>query len=452
MAKDDKQAALARAHEWLREHRIDYLLAQFVDIHGAAKTKVVPARHLDMLVETGAGFSGYAIWGTGIPRNGGDYYARADLSTLAPVPWLPGYARVVGDGHVHGQPHPLCSRVLLRQQLKRIEAKGWTFNTGLEPEFILLRRTAGGDYCPADEYDVLDKASYDYKGLSREANRLFLERVTEAMAAVGADVYQIDHEDAPGQYEINYAYADALSSADRYIWFKMAASHAAEQLGMLCSFMPKPFADRAGSGLHFHVSMADADGCNLFEDKADPNGYALSKLGYHFLAGILHHAPALTAICAPTVNSYKRLVVGNSLSGATWAPAYIAYGDNRTVLARCPGGRIEWRLADAGANPYLVSAALLAAGLDGIERALLPGKRVDDDLYEYDARQLERAGIRPVPQHLGEAVDALEADEVLATALGTDFVAEFARLKRMEWVEYSRHVSDWERRRYADFF
>nr|WP_308419565.1 hypothetical protein [Chitinimonas koreensis] len=336
MVRDDKHEALEAARQWIAQHEVEYLLAQFVDIHGAAKTKVVPARHLDMLVHTGAGFSGYAIWGTGLARNGGDYYARADLSTLCPVPWLPGYARLVGDGHVHGQPHPLCSRVLLKTQLARLAERGWTFNTGLEPEFVLLRRQADGDYVPADGFDRLDKASYDYKALARPDNRRFLERVTEAMAAVGADVYQIDHEDATGQYEINYAYSDALKSADRYTWFKMAASFAAEEAGLLCSFMPKPFADRAGSGLHFHVSMADAAGVNLFEDDSDPQGYALSQLGYRFLAGILHHAPALTALCAPTVNSYKRLVVGNSLSGATWAPAYVAYGDNRTVLARCP--------------------------------------------------------------------------------------------------------------------
>lgn len=452
-AMDDKQqAALATAQQWLIDNRVEYLLAQFVDIHGTAKTKMVPARHLDLITKTGAGFSGYAIWGTGIARNGGDYYARADLSTLSLVPWQPGYARVVGDGHVFGKPHALCSRVLLKGQIARLSERGWTLNTGVEPEFTLLKRDGKGDYQPADELDVLDKASYDYKGMSRTPNRLFLEQVTEAMAAVGADVYQIDHEDATGQYEINYVYADALTSADRYTYFKMAASYAAEQLGMLCSFMPKPFADRAGSGLHFHVSLADASGTNLMEDKTDPKGYELSTLGYHFLAGILAHAPALTAICAPTVNSYKRLVVGNSLSGATWAPAYIAYGDNRTVLARCPGGRIEWRLADAGANPYLVTAALIAAGLDGIDRQLTVGDKVDDDLYEYSPAQLAAAGIQHVPQHLGEAVEALEADTILTEALGKAFVTEFARLKRLEWVEYLRHVSDWERKRYADFF
>lgn len=443
---------LEGAQRWLLDNKINYLLAQFVDIHGAAKTKMVPARHLDMITKVGAGFSAYAIWGTGVPRNGGDYYARADLSTLSLVPWQPGYARVVGDGYIHGQPHPLCSRVLLKNQLQRLSERGWTLNTGLEPEFTLLKRDGAGGYLPADDADVLDKASYDYKSMARTPNRLFLERVTEAMAAVGADVYQIDHEDATGQYEINYVYSDALTSADRYIFFKMAAARAAEELSMLCSFMPKPFADRAGSGLHFHLSIADAEGRNLFEDEKAHDCYQLSALGRHFLAGILAHAPALTAICAPTVNSYKRLVVGNSLSGATWAPAYIAYGDNRTVLARCPGGRIEWRLADAGANPYLVSAALIAAGLDGIDRQLQPGAAVDDDLYEYTPQQLAAKGIRNVPQHLSEAVDALQADEILMAALGGDFVAEFSRLKRMEWIEYSRHVSDWERKRYADFF
>lgn len=451
MSKQRNQV-LEIAQQWITDNRIQYVLAQFVDIHGAAKTKMVPARHLDLITTTGAGFSGYAIWGTGIPRNGGDYYARADLPTLSLVPWLPGYARVASDGHVHGQPHKLCSRVLLKTQLARLAERGWTFNTGLEPEFTLLKRDGKGGYTAADDLDVLDKASYDYKGMTRPNNRQFLERVTEAMAAVGADVYQIDHEDATGQYEINYVYSDALTSADRYIFFKMAATFAAEELGMLCSFMPKPFADRAGNGLHFHLSLADAAGVNVMEDLSDKNGYGLSELGYHFLAGILHHAPALTALCAPTVNSYKRLVVGNSLSGATWAPAYIAYGDNRTVLARCPGGRIEWRLADAGANPYLVTAGLIAAGLDGIDRKLSVGQKHDDDLYDYTPAQIAAAGIKCVPQHLGEAVDALVADQELTSALGPEFVAEFARLKRMEWVEYLQHVSDWEMKRYADFF
>ena len=447
-----KHMTLESAQQWIADKHVNYVLAQFVDIHGAAKTKMVPAQHLAMITNIGAGFSGYAIWGTGIPRNGGDYYARADLATLSLLPWLPGYARVASDGYVNGHLHPLCSRVLLKAQLARLAAHGWTFNTGLEPEFTLLKRDGKCGYLAADDLDQLDKASYDYKGMTRKTNRLFLERVTEAMAAVGADVYQIDHEDSTGQYEINYVYSDALTSADRYIFFKMAASFAAEELGMLCSFMPKPFANRAGNGLHFHLSLADAAGVNVMEDKADKNGYGLSQLGYHFLAGILHHAPALTALCAPTVNSYKRLVVGNSLSGATWAPAHIAYGNTRTVLARCPGGRIEWRLADAGANPYLVTAGLVAAGLDGIERKLAVGQKHDDDLYDYTPAQLASAGIACVPQNLGEAVDALERDEELSKALGADFVAEFVRLKRMEWVEYSRHVSDWEMQRYADFF
>ncbi len=440
------------ADVFLAKHQVRYLLAQFVDIHGTAKTKVVPAEHLDLILKDGAGFSGFAVWGLGIPRNGGDFHAVGDLSTLSLVPWQPGYARIVGDGHVHGQPHALCSRVLLKQQLARLAERGWIFNTGLEPEFTLLKQQPDGSVAPADEQDVLDKPSYDYKSLSTGNNRVFLERVTEALRAVGIDVYQIDHEDCSSQYEINYVYSDALTSADRYVFFKMAASHVARDLGMLCSFMPKPFANRAGNGLHFHISLADADGRNLFEDKQDARGLKLSPLAYHFLGGLLAHAPALTALCAPTVNSYKRLVVGHSLSGATWAPAYIGYGDNRTVLGRAVGGHLEWRLPDAGCNPYLVTAALIAAGLDGIDRQLHPGEPILDDLYEYTPQQLKRAKLKTIPQNLNEALIALEGDRLLGDALGNAFVEEFVRLKRMEWVEYMRHVSDWEVSRYADFF
>jgi glutamine synthetase len=217
--------------------------------------------------------------------------------------------------------------------------------------------------------------------------------------------------------------------------------------------MPKPFSNRTGSGAHFHISIGDANTKNLFYDASDKNGLALSQLGYHFLGGILAHASALTAICAPTVNSYKRLVVGRALSGATWAPAYIAYGDNnRTACVRIPGGRLEFRLPDSGVNPYLASAALLAAGLDGIDRKLDPGKPNNTNMYELSPQQLAAQGIRVLPQNLLEAVTALERDEVVCSALGPELSKEFIELKRMEWIEYARHVSDWETQRYLEFF
>jgi glutamine synthetase len=222
---------------------------------------------------------------------------------------------------------------------------------------------------------------------------------------------------------------------------------------MIATFMPKPFSNRTGSGAHFHISMGNATTPNLFQDKTDPKGLQLSPLAYHFLGGILAHARALTAVCAPTVNSYKRLVVGRALSGATWAPAYIAYGDNnRTSCVRIPGGRLEMRLPDASCNPYLATAAIIAAGMDGVKRRLDPGAPNNTNLYEQNPDELKRQGIGLLPQTLIEAVGALEQDEVVQEGLGPQLAAEFIALKKMEWTEYARHVSDWETSRYVEYF
>lgn len=437
------------AKSFLADNGVKYVLAQFVDIHGTAKAKAVPADHFDDIITNGAGFAGFAIWGMGIEPHGPDYMAVGDLNTLSSVPWQPGYARIVCDGHVHGKPWDIDARVTLKNQLKRLEAKGLTFYTGLEPEFSLLKKNADGKIAPCDDTDTLAKPCYDYKGLSR--SRAFIEKLTDSIKAVGIDAYQIDHEDANGQFEINYTFEDCLKSCDHFVFFKMAASEIANDMGLICSFMPKPFANRPGNGMHIHMSLGDGKS-NLFMDKNDPNGLKLSKLAYQFLAGILKHAPALAAICAPTVNSYKRLVVGRSLTGATWAPAYISYGDNnRSSMIRIPGGRLELRLPDGACNPYLATAAVIAAGLDGIENDLDPGKPHNTNLYELSPKELKAEGIDILPQNLHEALQALEKDTVLCDALGP-VAGEFLRLKHMEWVEYMRHVSDWETKNYLEFF
>jgi glutamine synthetase len=439
----------AEAKKFLADNGVKYVLAQFVDIHGAAKAKAVPVDHFDDIITNGAGFAGFAIWGMGIDPHGPDYMAVGDLDTLSLVPWQPGFARIVCDGHVHGKPWDIDARVTLKQQLKRLEAKGLTFYTGLEPEFSLLKKTADGQIVPCDDSDTLAKPCYDYKGLSRA--RGFVEKLTDSLKAVDIDVYQIDHEDANGQFEINYTFADCLTSCDHYVFFKMAASEIANEMGLICSFMPKPFANLPGNGMHMHMSLGNGK-TNLFTDKNDPNGMDLSKLAYQFLAGVLKHAPALAAICAPTVNSYKRLVVGRSLTGATWAPAYISYGDNnRSSMVRIPGGRLELRLPDGACNPYLATAAVIAAGLDGIENDLDPGRPHNVNLYDLSPDELKAAGIGILPQNLHEALLALEQDTVLCDALGP-VAGEFLRLKHMEWVEYMRHVSDWELKSYLEFF
>ncbi|GAB2181750.1 type III glutamate--ammonia ligase [Denitratisoma sp. agr-D3] len=439
------------AKKLLKDNDVKYVLAQFVDIHGTAKTKAVPADHLDDVLTAGAGFAGFAVWGLGIEPNGPDFMAVGDLDTVSLVPWQPGYARIACDGHVHGKPWDYDTRVVLKKQIARLKDKGYTFYTGLEPEFSLLKKDANGKIMPCDPTDTLTKPCYDYKGLSRV--RGYLEDLVDSMKAVGVDVYQIDHEDANGQFEINYTFADCLTSADHYVFFKMAASEIANDHGLICSFMPKPFANRPGNGMHMHMSLGPANGKgNLFEDKSDPNGLKLSKLAYQFLGGILKHAPALAAICAPTVNSYKRLVVGRSLTGATWAPAYISYGDNnRSTMVRIPGGRLELRLPDGASNPYLATAAVIAAGLDGIENNIDPGAPKNENLYDYSPERLKEEGIQILPQNLHEALLALERDEVLRAALGP-VADEFLKLKHMEWVEYMRHVSDWEINSYLEFF
>ena len=440
-----------QAEKFFREHDTRYVLAQFVDIHGTAKVKAVPVEHLDMVLNEGAGFAGFAVWGLGMSPEGPDYMAVGDIATLQDIPWMPGYARLICNGTVGGKSWPYCSRVALMKQLARLKERGLTMFTGIEPEFMLLRRRSDGTLGPADPTDDLDKPCYDYKGLYR--TREVLDEMVAALRKVGIDVYQIDHEDGNGQFEINFTYTEALQSADNFTFVKMAASEIAHKHGMIATFMPKPFSNRTGSGAHFHVSMGSKTQKNAFHDPKDKSGMGLSKLAYHFLGGILAHARAFSAVAAPTVNSYKRLVVGRSLSGATWAPAYIAYGNNnRSACVRIPYGRLEVRLPDSGCNPYLVTAAMIAAGLDGIDRKLDPGEAHNINLYELSPAELTAKGIRLLPQNLLEAVTELEADPVIQAGLGEGLAAEFIRLKRMEWTEYARHVSDWEARRYLEFF
>jgi glutamine synthetase len=431
--------------ERLAAQGVHTLLVQFADVHGTAKGKWVPLAHLEEVLSTGAGFAGPSIWGTGLGRTGArcEYYARGDASTLQALPWQPGVARIVGDGYVGGEVFSACPRQVLRRQCERLAEHGWQLKTGIEPEFFLLRRGAQG-WEAADAQDRLDKPSYDLKALHRQAP--FLHALREALQGCGLDVTQLDHEDAHGQYEVNFAFDECLRSADHLMLFKLAAQALAEREGLVFSMMPKPFANQPGSGMHFHASLWQAQAC-LFDDA--PGRTGMPALMQHFIAGVLAHAPALCALAAPTVNSYKRLTVGESLSGTTWAPAFIAHGpNNRTALVRTLPGRFEWRLPDASANPYLATAGLIAAGLDGIDRELPVPIECTSDLFETGAG----TGIPVLPQSLNEALDALGADETLLTALGTELGQEFMRLKRDEWLHYARHVSAWELERYADAF
>ncbi|MBP6674634.1 MAG: type III glutamate--ammonia ligase [Vitreoscilla sp.] len=438
----------------LASQGIHTLLAQFTDVHGVAKGKYVPLDKLEELVCVGAGFAGPSIWGTALPRIGprAEYYARANENHILPLPWMPGYAWAVCSGYVDGQPFDACPRQVLQRATARLAQRGWTLKTGIEPEFFLLKHEQG-QWLPADDGDRLDKPSYDLRSLPRQAG--FLHELNGVLRAWGLDVLQLDHEDAHGQFEVNFAFDEALASADHVMGFKLAAHALAEARGMVFSMMPKPFANQPGSGLHFHVSLWDAQGANVFEPNATQRGTdtPVSELGRQFMAGVLAHSTALCALAAPTVNSYKRLTVGESLSGTTWAPAYVAHGpNNRTATLRSLPGRFEWRLPDASANPYLATAALIAAGLDGIDRGLELGPACTEDLFKLSLGEIAARGIAVLPQSLNDAVTALEADAVVCEALGPTLAAEFLRLKRDEWLAYARHVSGWELARYAATF
>ncbi|MFB2552486.1 type III glutamate--ammonia ligase [Ensifer soli] len=442
---------LALAAEFLAKNDVRFVLAQFVDIYGTAKSKAVPVDHLEDIVTDGVGFAGGGVYGMRLAPHAPEYMLRGDLSTLTLLPWAPGYARMMGTGLVSGRPHPVDTRNILAAQVARLTERGWTFNSGIEPEFNLLERTADGSVRPFDATDTMRKPAYDYRGLSRV--RTFLERVTASLQALGIDVYQIDHEDANGQYEINSRYADAMTSADTITLFKMAAGDIAHELGALCSFMPKPKGSMTGNGMHVHCSIADAEGSNLFHDAADQNGLGLSKMGYHFTGGILKHARALTALLAPSVNSYKRLVVGRTASGTTWAPVFTAYGDNnRTAMVRAPYGRVEIRTGDSGMNPYLAQAAIIAAGLDGIDNRIDPGPPMNVNFYALSPAEVAAMGVGLLPQTLSEAIEDLAASAFFRDALGAGFLDEFVSLKRDEWTDYHRHVSDWETQQYLTFF
>jgi len=329
---------------------------------------------------------------------------------------------------------------------------------GMEPEHFLVSRNEDGSIRPwdPDNVDVLDKPCYDFRSMAPAMT--YLQELTSSLNELGWGVYQADHEDANGQFEINFDFADALTTADRIIFFKMATSQVAKKYGAIATHMPKPFSDRTGSGLHVHYHLADAKtGKCLFEDESDKRGLGCSQLAYHFIAGVIHHARALCAVTSPTVNCYKRLQIGTGLyssrSGFTWTPAFITYGDNnRTQMIRTAGpGHFEDRTVSSGCNPYLALAAYVAAGLDGIEKKMDPGEPNLGNMYERSLDEVLASGVRILPQSLKEAIGELENDDVIKVALGP-IADEFIDLKVKEWETYDQQVTPWEISQYLTFF
>ncbi|MBV8944878.1 MAG: type III glutamate--ammonia ligase [Solirubrobacterales bacterium] len=441
----------------IRERHIEFLFAQFVDMHGKPSAKLVPAHHIDDLLTEGAGFAGFAAGDIGQRPHDPDLLAIPDPKTLTILPWQPNVARFACDVTVEGEPWPYCPRTILRNFLARAKELGFELKMGAELEYFLIRRREDGTIEVADQLDTLDLPCYDMRALTRNLD--FVSQVAHAVTALGWDNYATDHEDANGQFEQNFQYADALTTCDRAVFFRYMVESLAQQRGLMATFMPKPFAHLTGNGCHFHVSLWSG-GENVFEREAseDPRGLGLSELAYHFIGGLKASAKAYIAVTAPTVNSYKRLVVGAPTSGATWAPAYVSYGyNNRTQMLRIPApGRIEDRTVDGSCNPYLAATAMLAAGLDGIDRGLEAGEPNSANLYELPESERNALGIELLPANLLDAVRELEQSDVLRRALGTtpdgDYVDYYAKVKRKEWQAAHEQITQWELDRYLQLF
>jgi len=438
----------------LRARGVRYALPSYVDIHGRSKCKVVPIDHLGRMLKGSELFTGAALDGVPQEVNDDEIAALPDLASATVLPWKPDTVWLASDLWLRDQPFEACSRQILRRAVQKAADMGFTFNLGIETEFFLFRETGDGKFEPIGPQEPLDKPAYDVRTILDCMP--VVQDIVEAMNGLGWDVFSFDQEDAPGQFETDFQYADAMTMADRFTFFRLMTNEIARKHGLFASFMPKPYGHRTGSGAHYNISLADIrTGKNLFEDTKDKRGCGLSPLGYQFIAGVLRHAKAISAVIAPTVNSYKRLVARGSMSGFTWAPIFICYGNNnRTNMLRIPmnGPRIECRAADIACNLYLGAAMILAAGLEGVREGLDPGEPHRENMYLHSPEALKQMGVEHLPRTLGEAVDAFEADPLGREVMGPLMFQTYVDFKRAEWVQYHTHVSDWEIKRYLKFF
>ena len=420
-----------------KDKGIKYFLISFVDLFGVLRAKLVPASAIGDMQKEGAGFAGFAAWLDMTPAHP-DMFGIPDPDSLIVLPWKPEVAWLAADLWMDGKPVEASPRVALKRQLERAEKSGYRLMSGTENEYFLINPDGSAI---SDERDTQEKPCYDQSALMRRYD--VISEICDHMQALGWGPYQNDHEDANGQFEMNWDYDDCMVTADRHVFFKYMVKSIAEKHGLRATFMPKPFDSLTGNGCHAHVSIWDKAGKkNLFHDKKDEMG--LSKLAYHFLGGIIHHADALCAIFAPTVNSYKRINAPRTLSGASWSPNTVTYGgNNRTHMVRIPDpGRFELRLMDGAANPYLMQAGILAGGLDGVDNKRDPGKRLDIDMY---AEGHKARGAKRLPLNLLDAIRLFEKSKTLRAALGDELVDAYAKLKLQEWNSFKAEISPWER-------
>jgi glutamine synthetase len=422
--------------KWAKDKGVKYFMVSYTDLFGGQRAKLVPTQAINDMAVDGAGFAGFATWLDLTPAHP-DMMAVPDPESAIQLPWKRDVAWLASNCVMEEKPLAQAPRNVLRKLIDEAAKDGLRVKTGVEPEFFLL--TPEGDKI-ADPYDNAEKPCYDQQAVMRQYD--CIAEVCDYMLEMGWEAYQNDHEDAIGQFEMNWKYDDVLQTADKHSFFKFMMKSVAEKHGLRATFMPKPFKGLTGSGCHAHISVWSLDGkTNAFADKSKELG--LSDQGRHFLGGIMKHASALAAICNPTVNSYKRINAPRTSSGATWAPNTVTWtGNNRTHMVRVPGpGRFELRLPDGAANPYLMQAVILAAGLDGVRSKADPGRRYDIDMYQM-GHTVKNAP--KLPLNLLDALREYDKDKTLKSMMGDEFSSAFLKLKHKEWNSYASHFSKWE--------
>lgn len=431
-----------------RERRIEFFLVSYVDIKGVLRSKMVPGSAIGQIQKAGAGFAPFAAWFDYGPE-AADLIAKPDPTSLFQVPFQPELAMIMSDCYIKGEKVKQSPRWVLKDQIEKASNKGYVFKTGVEPEFFLL--TSDGQPAVSDVKDRANKPCYETQSLMRRY--AVLQDIIRTLNACDFGVYQADHEDANGQFEINWHYQDCLTTADQLVFFKWVVKSLSEKHGFRATFMPRPFADLAGNGCHAHCSLWSGSQ-NVFEASSGyPHdttaGVQMSQIAWHFLGGVIEKARSYCAITNPTVNSFKRLNGASTNSGATWSPNRVSWsGNNRSHMVRVPDSdRFELRVADGAVNPYMLPAVILAAGLWGMERRKDPGFcffNPDVNMYAISDGSPELAKVPSLPQNLLDALRILEADRDMFDLLGNDFMTAFLKLKKAEWAEFAAHLTAWE--------
>ena len=431
-----------------KSKKIKYFLISFVDLFGVLRSKLVPAQAIGDMQKNGAGFAGFATWLDMTPADT-DMFAIPDPDSLIQLPWNKEVGWLASDLWMDGKPVAASPRVILKNQINNLSKKNLIMKSGVECEYFLI--SSDGNEI-ADSRDTQSKPCYDQSALMRRYD--LIKEICDCMIELGWNPYQNDHEDANGQFEMNWDFSDSLKTADRHVFFKFMVKTLAEKHGLRATFMPKPFENLTGNGCHAHISLWNGK-INKFEDSGDKMG--LSKLAYNFLGGVMKHADSLSAFFNPTINSYRRINAPPTKSGASWSPSSISYtGNNRTHMIRIPdSGRFELRLMDGSANPYLLQASVLASGIYGINNRTDPGEPLNCNMYT-DFKNYPN--LNKLPDELEDSLDKLENNKDMTESFGENVIASYIKLKKQELDEFyknemfdkSRPVTEWEKNNTLD--